>query len=99
MIEVVPCPRIVACAYGGYLAVSPRQARFQIGVTAQRRVVVEYKYWKTYIEWCETLPLETAPSWRYEMPAKRSVQKLNAETPSYLELRFSAERPHPIWDR
>lgn len=57
MIEMVPKPRIVKRACGGYLAVAPKRARFHIGVVADTEAEAEHKFWNTYVRWCETLPL------------------------------------------
>lgn len=58
MIETVPKPRLIHRECGGWLAVSPRGARFQIGVTAETEAHAEHVFWETYVKWCETVPLE-----------------------------------------
>lgn len=56
MIEMVPKPRIRKRKCGGYLATSPKRARFIIGVTGNSKADVESKFWYTYVQWCETNP-------------------------------------------
>jgi hypothetical protein len=57
MIEMVPKPRLIRRKCGGWLAVSPRCARFRIGVTADTEAHAEGKFWNAYVRWCEINPL------------------------------------------
>ena len=57
MIEMVPKPRIIKRECGGFLAVSPRRARFRVGVTADTEAEAEAKFWSAYVRWCEIVPL------------------------------------------
>ena len=59
MIEMVPRPRLIDRKCGGVLAVSPKYARFRIGVTAETRAQAEYEYWRTYVRWCEIVPFNS----------------------------------------
>ena len=58
MIEMVPKPRLIERQCGGILALSPRRARFQIGVTADTDAEAESAFWKAYVRWCELVPLD-----------------------------------------
>jgi len=65
MLEMVPKPRLIRRDCGGWLATSPKRARFLIGVTADTEGHAETAFWSTYVRWCEIYPVEPQP-FRYK---------------------------------
>ncbi len=48
-----PEPEVIARACGGFLAVSPKNAAFRIGVTAATEALVREKFCARYAKWRE----------------------------------------------